>query len=132
MASEACSGRFLSVVVGCFGCYVTCPNAVSSRVIHLVFHRYQHNCSSSLDSIKLVYQHPLERPSAATDISILATAPNPLSVTLFCPKAGRVWKDSKGSLAASRYASLRDTVDTLNICCSRASSFEEPLYLCTV
>jgi hypothetical protein len=22
---------------GCFGCYVTCPNAVSSRVIHLVF-----------------------------------------------------------------------------------------------
>jgi hypothetical protein len=52
---------------GCFGCYVTCPNAVSSRVIHLVFHRHQHNCSSSLDSIKLVYQHPLERPSAATD-----------------------------------------------------------------
>jgi hypothetical protein len=52
---------------GCFGCYVTCPNAVSSRVIHLVFHRHQHNCSSSLDSIKLVYQHPLERPSAATN-----------------------------------------------------------------
>jgi hypothetical protein len=40
---------------GCFGCYVTCPNAVSSRVIHLVFHRHQHNYSSSLDSIKLVY-----------------------------------------------------------------------------
>jgi hypothetical protein len=52
---------------GCFGCYVTCPNAVSSRVIHLVFHRHQHNCFSSLDSIKLVYQHPLECPSAATD-----------------------------------------------------------------
>jgi hypothetical protein len=48
---------------------VTCPNAVSSRVIHLVFHRHQHNCSSSLDSIKLVYQHPLERPSAATNRS---------------------------------------------------------------
>jgi hypothetical protein len=46
---------------------VTCPNAVSSRVIHLVFHRLQHNCFSSLDSIKLVYQHPLERRSAATD-----------------------------------------------------------------
>jgi hypothetical protein len=56
---------------GCFGCYVTCPNAVSSRVIHLVFHRHQHNCSSSLDSIKLVYQHPLERPSAATDRKLL-------------------------------------------------------------
>jgi hypothetical protein len=40
---------------GCFGCYVTCPNAVSSRVIHLVFHRFQYNCFSSLDSIKLVY-----------------------------------------------------------------------------
>jgi hypothetical protein len=40
---------------GCFGCYVTCPNAVSSWVIHLVFHRLQHNCFSSLDSIKLVY-----------------------------------------------------------------------------
>jgi hypothetical protein len=52
---------------GCFGCYVTCPNAVSSRVIHLVFHRHQHNCFSSLDSIELVYQHPLERRSAATD-----------------------------------------------------------------
>jgi hypothetical protein len=52
---------------GCFGCYVTCPNAVSSRVIHLVFHRHQHNYSSSLDSIKLVYQHPLERLSAATN-----------------------------------------------------------------
>jgi hypothetical protein len=49
---------------------MTCPNAVSSRVIHLVFHRHQYNCSSSLDSIKLVYQHPLERPSAATDTSI--------------------------------------------------------------
>jgi hypothetical protein len=56
---------------GCFGCYVTCPNAVSSRVIHLVFHRHQHNCSSSLDSIKLVYQHPLERRSAATDSYVL-------------------------------------------------------------
>jgi 2-polyprenyl-6-methoxyphenol hydroxylase-like FAD-dependent oxidoreductase len=59
--------EFVSRSAGCFGCYVTCPNAVSSRVIHLVFHRHQHNCSSSLDSIKLVYQHPLERPSAATD-----------------------------------------------------------------
>jgi NAD(P)-dependent dehydrogenase (short-subunit alcohol dehydrogenase family) len=57
----------LVVVLGGFGCYVTCPNAVSSRVIHLVFHRLQHNCFSSLDSIKLVYQHPLERRSAATD-----------------------------------------------------------------
>jgi hypothetical protein len=46
---------------------MTCPNAVSSRVIHLVFHRYQYNCFSSLDSINLVYQHPLERRSAATD-----------------------------------------------------------------
>jgi hypothetical protein len=52
---------------GCFGCYVTCPNAASSRVIHLVFHRLQHNCFSSLDSIKLVYQYPLERRSAVTD-----------------------------------------------------------------
>jgi hypothetical protein len=48
---------------------VTCPNAVRLRVIHLVFHRLQHNCFSSLDSIKLVYQHPLERRSAATDSS---------------------------------------------------------------
>jgi ankyrin repeat protein len=45
----------VSISAGCFGCYVTCPNAVSSRVIHLIFHRYQHNYSSSLDSIKLVY-----------------------------------------------------------------------------
>jgi hypothetical protein len=50
---------FLSVVVlGGFGCCMSCPNAVSSRVIHLVFHRLQHNCFSSLDSINLVYQHP--------------------------------------------------------------------------
>jgi hypothetical protein len=54
-------------VLGGLGCYVTCPNAVSSRVIHLVFHRLQHNCFSSLDLIKLVYQHPLERRSAATE-----------------------------------------------------------------
>jgi hypothetical protein len=46
------------VVLGGFGCYVSCPNAVSSRVIHLVFHRLQHNCFSSLDSINMVYQHP--------------------------------------------------------------------------
>jgi hypothetical protein len=47
--------RGVSRSAGCFGCYVTCPNAVSSRVIHLVFHRYQYNCFSSLDLIKLVY-----------------------------------------------------------------------------
>jgi hypothetical protein len=40
---------------GWFGCYVSCPNAVSSWVIHLVFHRLQYNCFSSLDLIKLVY-----------------------------------------------------------------------------
>jgi hypothetical protein len=60
-------GVAVSRSAGWFGCYVSCPNAVSSRVIHLVFHRHQHNCFSSLDSIKLVYQHPLERSSAATD-----------------------------------------------------------------
>jgi hypothetical protein len=46
---------------------VSCPNTVSSRVIHLVFHRLQHNYFSSLDSINMVYQHPYERLSAATD-----------------------------------------------------------------
>jgi hypothetical protein len=51
--------QHLSVVVlGGFGCYVSCPNAVSSRVIRLVFHRLQHKCFSSLDSINMVYQHP--------------------------------------------------------------------------
>jgi hypothetical protein len=49
------SKELVSRSAGCFGYYVTCPNAVSSRVIHLVFHRLQHNCFSSLDSIKLVY-----------------------------------------------------------------------------
>jgi hypothetical protein len=62
-----CMFLFVSRSAGGFGCYMTCPNAVSSRVIHLVFHRLQHNCFSSLDSIKLVYQHPLERRNAATD-----------------------------------------------------------------
>jgi hypothetical protein len=41
------------VVLGGFGCYVSCPNAVSSRVIHLVFHRFQHNCFSSLEPVWL-------------------------------------------------------------------------------
>jgi hypothetical protein len=48
--------QHLSVaVLGGFGCYVSCSNAVSSRVIHLVFHRLQHNCFSSLDVINIVY-----------------------------------------------------------------------------
>jgi hypothetical protein len=69
---------------------VTCPNAVSSRVIHFVFHRYQHNCFSSLDSIKLVYQHPLERSSAATDTNHFRTSKYlPITPTPFgCYGAG--------------------------------------------
>jgi hypothetical protein len=45
------------VVLGGLGYYVSCPNAVSSRVIHLVFHRLQYLRFSSLDSINMVYQH---------------------------------------------------------------------------
>jgi poly(3-hydroxybutyrate) depolymerase len=56
---DAAGNGILSVVVlGGFGHYVSCPNAVSSRVIHLVFHRLQHLSFSSLDSINMVYQHP--------------------------------------------------------------------------
>jgi hypothetical protein len=77
-------GRAVSRSAGCFGCYVTCPNAVSSRVIHLVFHRLQHNCFSSLDSIKLVYQHPLERRSAATDTSAGLLAPH---IVVYCQRS---------------------------------------------
>jgi hypothetical protein len=62
---------------------VTCPNTVSLRVIYLVFHRYQHNCSSSLDSIKLVYQHPLERLSAATDSYSYAIKPGTRSLSAY-------------------------------------------------
>jgi hypothetical protein len=40
---------------GWFRLLRACPNAVSSRVIHLVFHRLQHNCFSSLDLINMVY-----------------------------------------------------------------------------
>jgi hypothetical protein len=38
--SENTTLQPVSRSAGCFGCYVTCPNAVSSRVIHLVFHRH--------------------------------------------------------------------------------------------
>jgi hypothetical protein len=55
------------VVLGGFGCYVTCPNAVSSRVIHLVFHRLQHNCFSSFRLNKYGLPAPFERLSSATD-----------------------------------------------------------------
>jgi hypothetical protein len=74
---------FLSVVVlGGFGCCVSCPNAVGSRVIHLVFHRLQHNCFSSLDSINLVYQHPYERLSATTDTFDLLFIPGEIQLFL--------------------------------------------------
>jgi hypothetical protein len=57
-SQDASLPRVSVVVLGGFGCCVSCPNAVSSRVIHLVFHSLQHNCFSSLDSINMVYQHP--------------------------------------------------------------------------